>query len=123
MNTVNSDLYIDPITNDLVIAGLNARITTDSEATAQRLKVGLQIFLGEWFLDTSFGIPYYQSVLVKNPDLNLVGAVIKKYILSVPFVVAITSFSLNFDQSKRSLTVNYTVTDSDADVISGTVTI
>jgi hypothetical protein len=62
-------------------------------------------------------------VLVKNPDLNLVGAVIKKYILSVPFVVAITSFSLNFDQSKRSLTVNYTVTDSDADVISGTVTI
>lgn len=122
-NTVNSDLLLNPQTNDLDLTGYNLSIATNSQATAQRIQVGLQVFLGEWFLNRLFGMPYFQSILIKNPNLTAISTTIKNYILSVPFVESITAFNLDFNQSKRSLTINFTVTDNDADVISGSVTI
>ncbi|MFY1894735.1 hypothetical protein ACOTCN_12180 [Achromobacter xylosoxidans] len=55
----NHDLALDLVGRASLIDG--------AAKVAQQIKVTLLAFLGEWFLDTSFGVPYFEEVLVKTP--------------------------------------------------------
>ena len=50
------DLRIDPMTGDLITG-----IVTGSEEVLQRLVTRLRRELGEWFLATNAGLPWYQE--------------------------------------------------------------
>ena len=50
------DLKLDPATRDLAFG-----IVTGPEEVLQRLVTRLNRELGEWFLNTSAGLPWYQS--------------------------------------------------------------
>jgi len=52
---------------DLDISGNHLTLTDGIEAIRQHLKVKFQIFLGEWFLDESVGVPYFQQIFVLHP--------------------------------------------------------
>jgi len=121
--SVNSDLLLDPVTHDLDLSGLNLHIAQDSQATAQRLKVRLKLFKGEWFLDTTQGIPYYQNILLKAPDLNLARSTLRTAISTVPHVTSIKTFDFDLDSPTRTLTTNFSVTCDDADVIEQQLTL
>ena len=69
----------------------------------QKLAARFKFFLGEWFLDARQGIPYYQSVFVKNPDLDLIRSLFRKVILTTPGIKQIKTFSLSYDPAARSL--------------------
>ena len=57
-----SDLYLDPLTHDLVLSGSDLRLTDTDEILIQRLKIRLEFLLGEWFLNVNLGIPYTQII-------------------------------------------------------------
>lgn len=55
-------------TNDIEVDsdGRIQLLSTVQEAVKQRLSIKLRTFQNEWFLDTTFGIPYRQGILGKG---------------------------------------------------------
>ena len=112
-----SDFAMDLNTNDLLIVGGDLQIATGTDAIAQRLQQSLQLWLGEWFLDTTRGVPYRQQVFVKNPNLDIIQADLVIAATNVPGVVQVTGVSFDFDSTSRTLSVEMEVQDSNGQTI------
>jgi len=76
-----------------------------ADKVAQQIKINLLTFYGEWFLDTSWGVPYLEDILVKNPRMATVETILRFHINSVPHVTRLTYFDLSWDRRRRTLTV------------------
>lgn len=74
-----------------------------SRAVLQDLFIRLRFFYGEWFLDPTQGLPYFQYVFVNNPDLRLIESIFRRVILGTPGVATLETFSLTFDAQRRQL--------------------
>ena len=66
------DLQIDNVSNDIIISNGDVLTLVDLAETAQQVKHRLQTFIGEWFLDLTFGPDYIRDVFKKQPSLTLV---------------------------------------------------
>jgi len=99
------DLKLDVATNDVEVLNGDLVLLADDGAVRQRLKQRLLLFLGEWFLDASKGVPYYQYILVKNPNMDLVNSSLKAVVLQTPGILELTSFDYDYDSGGRGLTV------------------
>lgn len=99
------------IDHDLEIASNDLALVVDTEALAQRLKTKLQTFKGEWFLDTDFGVPYYQSIFRKGITKDIVDSIIKREIRNVPGVKSIASYNSSLDGRTREYVCNFVVLD------------
>lgn len=93
---IDSSNDIEIIDNDLFLLG-------DRDEIAQVLRQELRVFLGEWFLDTDEGIPYFEEILKKNPNVSTVDAIFKNKILESPGVIELTEYTLDFENRKLSL--------------------
>lgn len=101
------DLLLSP-DHDLALDLLGrAELVDGAERVGQQIKVTLLAFLGEWFLDTSFGVPYFDQVLVKNPDRAAIEAVFRARILDVPGVSRVRRLALAIDRVRRVLSVEF----------------
>jgi len=71
------------------------------------------MFKGEWFLDTRVGVPYYDSILIKNPDLVVIRSIFRNAILSTPGIANLDALTTAFDAASRKLTVEFTAIKED----------
>lgn len=99
MNMSDGDLLIDDTGNLLVI--------DNAERVAQQIHISLRFWLGEWFLDTSQGVPYFEYILVKNPNLAHVTQVLSEAITAVEGVRQVQSITPTFDRLNRRFAVEY----------------
>lgn len=74
------------------------------EAVAQAVKTALGLWLGEWFLDTSLGVPYIQGVIGKHSQ-DTADQTIQQNILLVEGVTNIASFESTLDPVTRKYVV------------------
>ena len=102
------DLKLSTADHDLDVSTGDFKLVERAEAVAQHLRIRLQFFLGEWFLDRRVGIPYYQKILVKNPGTNVVRAIMRRVITSTPGVLELRSLSTEYEGTNRKLTVAFT---------------
>lgn len=75
-----------------------------ADAVAQAIKTTLQLWLGEWWEDTSQGVPYLQHILgVSGTPHSVHGAemLIQDAILNVPGVQQITYFTLKTSPGRK----------------------
>lgn len=100
------DLKLDS-QHDLWLKGGRLVIVDGVNQKAQQIKVVLLTFLGEWFLDTSRGLPYFDEVLVKNPDSARIQSIFRQKIMRVEGVQAVTGLNLTFDRKNRTLHVQF----------------
>lgn len=103
------DLKIDALTRDLSIKNHDLEFVTDLDRVAQKLRIKLNHIFGEWFLNNSEGIKYFENVMVKNPNIPLVESLLKAAILETENVKEILEFSTDLDLSLRKLTVRFKV--------------
>jgi hypothetical protein len=108
-----SDLKLDDLTGDLVIENADLVLTTGSDAVRQHLLQRLRTFMGEWFLNLDAGLPYFQNILIKDPNLNAIDGVIKNVIIDTPGVLELLSFDMNYDSSTQALELTFSVQVSD----------
>ncbi len=102
-----ADLKLD-INGDLDLSTGDLVILSGVDATAQRLSRKLKFFLGEWFLDTRLGIPYFGSILVKNPSTNVIISLYRQVITSDEAVTILNDLDLEYDAANRTLSVSFT---------------
>lgn len=99
-------LAIDQTTNDLYLeADGNLAWVKNAEAVGQHARQRLQTYEGEWFLDTSAGVPWLEQILGKAYDPALAEAVVKAEILETNGVTGIEGFSVSFDRGTRRLNI------------------
>lgn len=82
------------------------RIVRGAEAIRLRLLARLRFFKREWFLDQRQGMPYFEAVFVKSPDVALVQSIFTRAILSTPGVESIAKLSTAFDRGARHFTID-----------------
>ena len=102
-----NDLALDPITNDLLITGLDLSVIQGADRVRQNILIKLKLWTGEWFLDTQVGTPYLDNVLGKQVSLAGAVASLKKSILEVNDVNRIDSFKYSFDRQSRALSIDF----------------
>lgn len=82
--------------------------------TAQRLKMRLLTFMGEWVFNTIYGPPYWQRILGKKIRKADLDAIFQQQILLEVGVKEIISFSSTFE--KRIYTCNFRVKCNNGEV-------
>jgi hypothetical protein len=108
------DIKLNDETGDVLLSTTNTvttptLTTTTSENLAQRLKIRLQTFKGEWFLDGTIGIDYFNQIAGKNRSKAAVDAIIQAEILKEQEVLQITAYSSVVDKTTRKITIQFTV--------------
>jgi len=108
------DIKLNSETGDVLLSTTNTITTpvfttTTSENLAQRLKIRLQTFKGEWFLDGTIGIDYFNQIAGKNRSKAAVDAIIQAEILKEQEVLQITAYSSVVDKTTRKITIQFTV--------------
>lgn len=115
MNRVG--LAIDQATNDLYFEGDSLVLVRDAHAVGQHARQKLQTFEGEWFLDTTVGVPWLTQILGYKYDPALAEAVVKAKLLETDGVTEITSFSVSFNRASRGLQIRGVEVKTDYDQV------
>ena len=89
---------------------------TRVEVTGQRLLIQLRTWLGEWFINTAYGVPYEQRIIAKkNISKAGVDLILQQQVLSDAGVREIVSWNSTLSSARK-----YTLVFS-IKVIDGTV--
>lgn len=75
---------------------------TPIEITGQRLLILLRTWLGEWFINTVYGIPYEQRIIAKkNTSKASVDLILQQQVLSDPGVREIVSWNSTLSGTRK----------------------
>jgi hypothetical protein len=102
------DLGLANDTHDLIIKDLDLVLIDGIDQIAQNLNITLRFFLGEWYLDTTVGIPYYQYFFIKNPNQIQVDSFLMNAIYDTPGVTNITAYASKYSAPGREYSVEFT---------------
>lgn len=96
------DIKLDALTHDLAFSKTYDLVLIDGAARiAQQVKVTLLTFFGEWFLDETFGVPYLEYILIKNPDRSQIENIIRQKVMDVPGVSRVPTIQIEYEASTR----------------------
>lgn len=97
------DMALDPADDDLLIVDGDFVLLRGVEAIASDLRSRLQTFAGEYFLDTSIGVPWlrtdgqYPAILGGKPSKTRSSEILRALILETPGVVELLAFGAVID--------------------------
>ena len=103
------DLKLDKITHDIDISTNDIEIINDYNYLEQKIKVELLFFFAEWFLDTTIGIKFWETVFIDNPNLTLVDNLFKTSLLEINGVNELLSYDSEYDSTTRNFTLNFSL--------------
>lgn len=89
----NNDIYVD-------VSG-NLAMAKDLEAVITSVSCETKTNYGEVVLDTTKGVPYFTTIFVAHPDIDLWKSYMEQAILQVPKVLSIEYFKtfIDYDNS------------------------
>lgn len=99
------DILLDK-TGDLYVTDTGDICLTDS--VRQAILIRLRWFLNEWMYNRSFGLPYFEDVLIKNPQKSLIKQLFAEQILSVEEVLSLEHLDVSIDSKTRSCQIKFT---------------
>lgn len=118
------DLLLDYESGDLVFHNgpLTPEYTTQPlvHIVQQRLFILLRTFFSEWFMDQSYGIPYFQDMLGIKTTKSRVDLIFQQKILAENGVKEITEFNSTFVNRVYSLSFKVRVNTGE---VTDTITI
>ena len=107
------DIGLNVQTWDIALQNNDFILIDNAERISQQIKISLQFWLGEWFLNSTLGVPYLERICVKNPNLQHIRQIFRNVIQNVSGIIAVNALDLTVDASKRVLTVSYKATTTD----------
>lgn len=77
------------------------------DSVAQKIRIKLLWFAGEWRWDVDEGMPYIDSLLIKNPDTDYFESVVREKIFEVKEVTDVREVAVTFDKQTRNASIRY----------------
>lgn len=100
----------------MVVDGDLALLTDRKDQIAQALRLTLRTVVGEWFLDTTHGVDYFNTVLIKGAQQARVESEFRDKILGVKGVKALTKFQAEYDQARRRFRLVFVVSTDEGNI-------
>jgi len=88
----------------------------EEEFTVQQLAIQLKTYLGEWFLNNTLGVPYFQVITQKGNNKVLIDSIFRSKIIANENIVSITRFNSTIINSEYSL--DFTAITTSGEIIS-----
>lgn len=107
----------NPNVGDLYLENGTVRLTaTLQETVAQLIRRSLLMFQGEWFLDPTQGVPWFQSILGVKAPLSLVNQILRQAVAQIPGIQSIDTFTLT-PQPNRGMQLSFSLTLADGTLL------
>lgn len=94
---------------DISFSAGQLQMVSGGDSIVQAVKIALQFFKGEWFLDPNKGVPYFQEILGHKPTNNSLVTIFKNVILEVPGVLDVVSLILTPGRASRTMGVSFRI--------------
>jgi len=91
----------------------DATLQTGTAEIDQKIRAVLQTNKGEWFLDTTQGVPYFTDIFIKNASAQVVGSAITAALKRIPEVIEVSEMSVVIDRSARTSAVSFRARTTD----------
>jgi hypothetical protein len=105
------DLWLQQ--NDLeIVNGDFILCPTDTHAIAQAITIRLKTLAGEWFLDTSQGIPYFTEIFGHKRNERFIRQMILPEIEAVSGIHQVKDFNVK-EELNRKITISFNAVLSD----------
>lgn len=104
---INRSIKIDADGNWVVFAG-QLQWVDGEDYIIQTLKENISLFLGEYKYNTTKGMPFFQQILIKGYNPNVIRGAFLDTILASPGIISVNTLVLKFDRPQRALTVTLT---------------
>ena len=90
------DLFVSP-TGDIAL----------ENSVSQKIRIKLLWFEGEWKWNTEKGMPYRESLLIKNPDTDYFESLVREKIFEVEEVTEVKEVAITYDTHTRGAVIKY----------------
>ncbi len=100
---------------DLVLIGGADRIR-------QQITVTLLTFLGEWFLDQTWGVPYLEKIMVKTPNRAEIENIVRAKVRAIPGVTVVPMVQIELNAVARRARITLPDIQTDAGLLTVAVT-
>lgn len=116
---ITSSLYLNPDAWDITLDDTgNLSVVENPYACAQDVATACSAFRGECIYDINIGVPYYPTILGKNPGTGVVQSALETEALRLPYI-ATADATVVVKRSDRECSGVIVVTDTNG--ISSTV--
>lgn len=112
-----NDFKLDENGDLLIESGLLFLHDREDELTQQKVAIVLRTYRGEWFVDLSEGVPYFQEILVGKNNKDLADVIIRSAIQNTEGVEDVLSFSSTLNSSGQYI-VSFRATTTDGEIVS-----
>lgn len=117
------DLLLNRDSHDLVFVNGACPTTGDRvDVVIQRLYIRLRTFLGEWYLNVGYGVPWLEKILGQKTKKATVDMLLQEQILTENGVAQVLEFDSSLDILSRTYRCTFRVR-TDSGELSNTITI
>lgn len=114
------DLLLDD-SGDLALVNGDLVTVTGVDEIAQRVRVRLRLFAGEWFLAPDQGVPYFDRILGQKISKAALLSILREQVLACPGIASIATLEADVDSARRSVSVTLSATTTDGDPLAATL--
>lgn len=103
------DLKLDASGN--LVVGTDLQWTSGIAGVIQSCRIKLEMFKGEWFLDRTKGISWWEEILGQKPDVAIAAITSEFYeaLMGVEDVIEVTKLDIAYDGRTRTIAVSWAV--------------
>ena len=95
------DIKLDDSGDITFVSGESSVTSIGAEDLAQRIRIRLNTFQGEWFMDNTLGVDWWNRVFGKNRSKAAVDALLQEQILKEPDALQILSYSSSISTDRK----------------------
>jgi len=106
-------MNIQLVDGDIALVNSQIQMISGLDEMAQKVDNCLNSFKGDWFLDLTLGVPYFQTILQKGTTDDQIEAILTDYIASIEGVITILSFEIETNKSTREASIKVRIKTKD----------
>tara|TARA_B100000029_G_scaffold324168_1_gene316592 strand:- start:122 stop:469 length:348 start_codon:yes stop_codon:yes gene_type:complete len=106
-------MNIELVENDFAFIDNKVKMLSNIDEMVQKISNCLNSFKGDWFLDLSLGVPYFQEIYIKGISKEELIAIFMNYLSQIDGVIAINTIDVEHDPSTRTSTLSFTAKTKD----------
>jgi len=103
--------------HDLDLSTGDIQLIRGRDETAQRLTISFGTYLGEWFLDSRVGVPYFQTIFAKGTPTSEIEDIFRQVLEKDDGIDQVSELVVEYDAATRDLTVSVVARDIDGNTV------